>query len=276
LLSKEEVIHFFKSNKIFNKRKDVRVNKRFVAWKHRLFLVAIILCVLSLIAFYFTSPYSNLYYVSVAGNDRLDAKEIRDSANLSYEDKFMSIFNNEVKERVLSNPYIASAEVKKLDHNIIDIDVVEKKLYAYIEEAGTYKIYAENGELLDIGERTYLLTQLPLIAGFDEAKLKEISFAFSALNYDILNEISEIHSYPFSYDENNMEIIMRDGNYVFAGPYALKYLESYYEIISALNNKENGVCLYFDDVTQSGYQSSCPWQSRNLNMENQDGATDSQ
>ena len=70
---------------------------------------------------------------------------------------------------------------------------------------------------------------------------------------------SEVHSYPFSYDERMMEFIMRSGNYVYVSSYGLALLNNYHSIESSLSTEEDHVCIFLDEVTNSGYTSACPF-----------------
>ena len=73
------------------------------------------------------------------------------------------------------------------------------------------------------------------------------------------DEISEIHRYPFSYDENMLEVIMRDGNYLYLSYYSLSMLNEYYTIASGITVTEDKACIFLDEMTNSGYTSECPY-----------------
>ena len=77
----------------------------------------------------------------------------------------------------------------------------------------------------------------------------------------MIKQISEIHKYPVSYDDKQMEVIMKDGNYCFMSYLALDLLENYYAVSSSIDKTKGYACIYFDDFTNSAYASICPWQS---------------
>ena len=102
----------------------------------------------------------------------------------------------------------------------------------------------ENDDSIEIDiSNVYLSAYVPLIEGYSMEELANVKYYLLKLDDKLINEISEIHRYPFSYDANMMEVIMRDGNYVFVSPIGAKMLENYYDIISSLGLSNDEICI---------------------------------
>ena len=120
-----------------------------------------------------------------------------------------------------------------------------------------------NGDKVLIDDNNiYLIAKIPLLEGYNNDQINQILRGFKAIDYNTINEISEIHRYPFSYDENMMEVIMRDGNYCFVSWTGLEMLDKYYLIVSGIDTSTNKACIFLDELTNSGYIGICPWQEQ--------------
>jgi len=260
LLSKDTSKNLVDDNNLMNWRHDRRANSRFKMQKKHLFLLAIVLAFFTILLVYFYLPSSDVFHVSVSGNSLLESDYIKGLTNVSNEDKFLLINSSNIKSKVLESPYISEANVSKEEGNIINVEVVEKKINAYLLKDNKYYFWFSDDTYCEIDDaHKYLMSRLPFIEGFTDEQLSSLQIGFRDLSQEDINEISEIHSYPISYDDNYMEVIMRDGNYVFVDVYSLPYLQNYYRIWSGLSAEE-GLCLYLDDFTGKGYSGACPWQ----------------
>ena len=141
--------------------------------------------------------------------------------------------------------------------------IEEKELENKIELKASFCLgNCSNGVSMKIDDDSiYLIDNVPLIDGYSSDELKEISRGFRDTDPDVIKQISEIHKYPVSYDDKQMEVIMKDGNYCFMSFLALDLLENYYAVSSSIDKTKGYACIYFDDFTNSAYASICPWQS---------------
>ncbi|MBR3228339.1 MAG: FtsQ-type POTRA domain-containing protein [Erysipelotrichaceae bacterium] len=249
------------NNYLLNKRKDAHRKTVFTAIKNSCFLIGIFLGLICVITLYFVSDHSNIYHISVEGNVYLKDSDIIRLSGLDEGDKYLLTFPKSRERKLLSSPYIEEATVEMLDDRLVRITVKENKQVAYLFEDGESKILLANGERIVLDRSNYyLIEKLPLLEGYDKDGISEILRGFKQIEYETINEISEIHRYPFSYDENMMEVIMRDGNYCFLSWTGMKMLDEYYRIVSGIDTSLGNVCIYLDELTNSGYTSVCPWQ----------------
>lgn len=263
--NKQEILD---KNYVLNKFKDARKKDKFSKDKTLSFVFAIIFGLIVLAFIYFVSPYSKTYTVTVNGNNYLKEEIIIEEANLS--DYFLLTNPKSVIKRLEKNPLIDKANVNMLDGNIVAISVEEVKAIGYVYEDDTNKLVLINDERIEINkDNLYLINKVPLIEGFNKDELLKIEKGFNKIDYSLINEISEVHRYPISYDEEQMELVMRDGNFVFISSSDLDLLEYYYSISSSVDKTKGHVCVYMDGFTRSGRISACPWQiDNNEDIEN--------
>lgn len=268
MLLEEDKEAILRQNYYLNKYKDATIKARFLRDKHLVFLCAIFLNLLIFFFAYLHSSKSNLFKVTIWGNNLLKEEEIIKLSGVKEKAKFWFISTGKIKKRLLDCPLISAADIKKENNNILRIEIKERRLFGYFSEKGKTKLWVNGKQDVNLATNDlYLLSKIPLIVGFDELKLKGIEKHFEDLKDITINEISEIHHYPMTYDDNFLQVIMRDGNYVFLSPAALKYLNSYYNIASVLEKKTKQICLYFDEITKTGYSSACPWEKVKLKEE---------
>lgn len=256
-------------NYLINKHKNKKRKKVFKAIKNFCFLCGIILGLIVLICLYFVSDYSKIYHISVHGNIYLKDKDIIKISGIDSDDRFILLIPNIIESRLNNSPYIENAKVEKLDGNLIKITVNEYKQVAYFYENYETKLLLINNDRISLNEdNLYLINNVPLLEGYVSEQIDNILRGFKQIDYSVINEISEIHRYPFSYDENMLEVIMKDGNFCFLSWTGLSMLNDYYKINSAFDKSQGNVCIYLDELTKSGYASSCPWQDTNIPSDN--------
>lgn len=253
-------------NYLLRKRKDAHDSSIFKGLRNRYFLFGIFFGLIILIVLFFISDCSNVYHISVDGNIYLSDEDIIKLAGISEDSKYLLV-STTLKERNLTNSdFIEEAKVEKLDDRIIKITVSEVKQVGYISENSlNYILLIDGTKVLISDNNVYMTTKIPYIEGYSNEQLETILRGFKLIDADTINEISEIHRYPFSYDENMMEVIMRDGNFCFVSWTGLEMLDKYYSIVSGLDSSLGNVCIYLDELTNSGYVSTCPWQETNDN-----------
>ncbi len=257
MLEKEAIID---RNYLLNKRKDARVKKHFTAFKHRLFVVGIILGLLIIAIFYFLNDISRIYRISVFGNYYYDRHKIIALSGIEEDDIWLFSWPFIAEGKIKNDPLIKDVEVRLEDDLIVAIEVSEYKIIAYFNDLDAPYYVLENGDMIKADSANMdFLSEVPLIEGYSKEELRDLAPYFNELDKGIIAQISEIHRYPVSYDEKMMEVIMKDGNYVFVSPAGLNLLKQYFNVLSSIGETEGNFCLYFDDVTSSGYKSSCPW-----------------
>lgn len=255
---KKEILN---KNYFLNSRKDAVKKTKFVKSKHRFFLLGIALGLILIIGAYFISDYSNIYHVVIEGNVYYTDEEVRAISGISDDDKFLLVDKKNVKQQLENDTLIKNATIEKLDDKVIRITVEEYKIIGYVFEDETTKLVLINDDRIDITkDNMRLINQVPLIAGYDKEGLSSIEKGFENISIELISEISEIHHYSFSYDENMMELIMHDGNYCFVSSIGLHMLSQYYNVISNLEVGDEKQCLYVDEVTNTYQNRACPWE----------------
>lgn len=257
-------------NYLMNKRNDARLRSKFYAVKHRLFVVGIIMGLAIIIAFYLLSGYSKVYKVVVEGNVYYTDKQIVKLSGINEDSFHLFTFPFIVENRVKDDILIDSVKAKIKDNRIINIEVKEKKIVGYINSSDGVFYVLDDGTRMEMDkDNSHWINRVPLIEGYTDEQLDNIISGFKDIDIDLLNQISEIHRYPFTYDDNMLEVVMRDGNYVFISSFGLDLLNQYYSIVSGIGSRDESHCIYLDEVTNSGYSSSCPWNIETIENENE-------
>ena len=255
----EKKENILEDNYYLKKRKKARLKTRFLAIKNRLFILGIVFGILITAVLYLMLPSSEVFKVVVKGNEYLKDDYYINLSKIKDGDKFLLVNLNKVKNQISSSSIVDSVTVKRNNYNLIEINVKEKEIIGYTYEVEP-KILLSDGSTINL-ENDYLnvIASVPLIEGYDEEGLKMIAIGFKKLDQKMIDEISEIHRYPFSYDENMLEVIMRDGNYFYLSYYSLSMLNEYYTIASGITVTEDKACIFLDEMTNSGYTSECPY-----------------
>ena len=264
LEDKQEILN---KNYFLNKRKDAHKKNKFLKVKNRLFLLGIFLGIIIIALIYFISPYSNIYHISVFDNIYYSDDEIRDIAKIDDKDKYLLVNLSSLSRRLKADPLIENVDIYKKDNNLIEIHVKEKKIIGYIYEEGNAYILLEDDTRIPLTQDNMrFIYDVPLIEGYSKEELLSLEKGFGDVEVDVIKEISEIHKYPFSYDEKMMEVIMKDGNYIFVSSIGLDllHLSSYYTAISKLELGGKKACIYLDEVTETLQYRKCPWEPEEI------------
>ena len=242
--------------------KNEKIKKQIIKFnrsKRFCFVLAIIICLGIIIGSYFLLPVSNVFSIAVSGNVYLQDKDIIKQSGITNETKFLLVNPIKVKEKILENKIIKDCEVKLSDNKLISIEVKENKIIGYMFIENECVLVLENNIRIPLdNENLYLINYVPLLEGFSNEDIILIGKNLKNIDYKIINEISEMHNYK-DLKYQNVQIIMRDGNNIFASVYGLNILNSYYNIESSYASDEKH-CIYFEDISQNAYVSACPWQ----------------
>lgn len=253
--SKEILQENYFLNKVHDGRKKIKFDKD----GSKVLVFAYIVSLVVITYLYLISPFSKTINVTINGNVYLKKDAILSKANIN--EHFLLTMPSKIKERLENDPLIEEVTITMLDERNVVLDIKEVKEIGYIFEDNKSLLLLVNDDRVELTkDNMYLINKVPLIEGYSKDELKKIEKGFEAVDYKTINEISEIHKYPVSYDNEQMEVIMRDGNYCFLSSSSLKLLENYYSISSAIDREEGYACAYFDDLTNSAYISTCPWQ----------------
>ncbi len=255
MLGKEEIL---KKNVLLDLRKKHKDQSRFDRAKNRSFLFSIVLGLLIIGIIYFISPVSDIYRIAVRGNRYLKEEDIIAFSGLSTKDKFLLVWPGIYEKKIATDPLIESAKITKKDGRLIDIEVKEKKMLAYLRSNEGYFVLLEDNDQLNTERYPYVIGHVPYLDGFDEEEIGLITKNLRDCDQGTIDEISEIRPYP-DLKYQNVELVMRDGNYIFTSVYGLPILNHYHDIKSSYV-KDTQICYYFEDISGNAYSSACPWE----------------
>jgi cell division septal protein FtsQ len=109
------------------------------------------------------SPYFNIEEIYIQGNSRISQEEILSRLQVS-EGSHLLLFNTRAaRKRVLENTYIGEVEFERILPGRLRVVVTERRLTAFVENAGGYLFLDDNGRVLDI--RDYITDSLPMLEG---------------------------------------------------------------------------------------------------------------
>lgn len=242
-----------------SKRKQDKIDSQNMKSKIKRVLLIVFLCTIVGLVIYFASDVSNIKKIEVEGNIYLKDEDIIKLSEIDTNSKFLLTFENNVNNKIKKHELIDSCSVEKLDDCFIRITVVEKKIIGYtFEDNNNVLILDDNSRLLLDKSNLYLIEKVPLIYGFSKEDIVLIIKELIDVDYKMINEISEMHYYP-DLKYQSVQLIMRDGNYIFTSAYGLDLLNKYYDIDSSVDTQRNN-CYYFEDISGNAFMSACPWE----------------
>ena len=248
-----------KKNRLFSIRRNRKEKTAYEKARTFCFFLSVFLCLVLIGLVYFLSDISNVYRIAVEGNVYLSNEDIIEASGLSDRSKYLLVLPPRIERRLTQNSLIESADVKLLEGRLVKISVSEKKIVGYAPENGLNVLILADGERIGISkDNMYLITSGPIIEGFAEEELNTLAKQLGKCQLKIIKEISEIHNYP-ALKYQNVELIMRDGNYVFTSVYGMDILDHYFDIESSFISTERH-CYYFEDISGNAYISACPWE----------------
>lgn len=222
------------------------------------FLFAIISGFLLITLIYLSSDISNIYHISVMNNHYLNKEDIISLSGLKLDDKYYMFLPSSIETKINESDFIESCKVERKNKNLVVITVNEKKIIGYsFKEDKNIFVFEDDSKTEVNKDNLYVIAKVPLISGFSDEEIVLLEKNLSECDYSILNEVSDIINYP-SLKYQNVEIIMRDGNYIFTSPYGLKVLNKYYSIEGSYK-QDKQICYYYEDISGNAYTSACPW-----------------
>lgn len=244
---------------LFEERAAESDNETFAQIRRGIFLRAVFLSVLLLVLLYLFSPDSRVKTVAVQGNNYLTGPYIESLSGVSVNDLLFMQFPDVIAGKIKKDPMIADASVHLLRNNLVEIVVTEKQPigYRYDEEEPT--ILFTDGSICNLkSEYMRILSRIPYITGFnEETQTHLLTTGFQSVNPEVIESIAEVIQYPLSYDDEAVEIRMRDGGVFFGNYFSLALINNYETISALMTNKD--LCVYADNATTVAAARACPW-----------------
>ncbi len=223
-----------------------------------LFVIAVSVSLFLIMLCYLILPTSKVKAVSVTGNNYLDSSYVQNISGISTKSVYYLTFPNKTASAVKADPMVEDASVRMLRNNIVSINVTEKKPVGYRYDDDQPVILFADGTECDLtSDYMALLSRIPYITGFNEEQQTHLlTKALGDLTIDVIDDIAQISQYAMSYDDEVVEVEMRDGGIFFGSFYSLYLLNEYTTISSRRTNKD--YCIY---GYQNGVYSNrvCPW-----------------
>ncbi len=243
---------------LLQKREIERDNTSFLKSQPVIFICAVILAIGIMIAAYFMSSASMVQSISVTGCNYLSRTYVQMISGVTLNSRYYTTLPTTVANKLKNDPMISNARVEMRNSNVIELVIEERQPVGYRYEDDTAYIIMSDGSKTELtSDYMSIISRVPYIVGFtDDNQTHLLTKALGELNQTMIEEIAQINQYSLNYDDQALEIQMRDGTYFFASYYNLDALNNYHELYSKMTEKGN--CLYATEG-QVVYYSACPW-----------------
>ena len=181
--------------------------------------------------------------INVKGITFLRENEVLKEGNIDLDTSIFKILTSSLKKKLQNIPLVKDVNIKLNLYGEITIDIKENKIL-FLNSLDN-KIVLEDGKTIDNDN----YQGVPILVNYVKSEAYE-SFikAFSKVDKDVINMISEIEYYPDEYngvilDEERFLLRMNDGNLVFINNVNIEKLNKYQSIYASVGS---GGVLYLD------------------------------
>ena len=219
------------------KKIKIKVKKKKINLKKILVLLLGLYLLYFLVSSILKMPIKNIY---VTGNNYLSDKEVLELAGIKDYPSYFLTTKRKMTKELLKNKNIKEVKIEKKFFWKVYLNISEYKVLALDKVTG--KIILENGKK---EENTYNIRDIPILLNeIDEKEYTKFIKAFSKVDSDILNQISEIEYAPSNVDNKRFILYMNDTNYVYISLDKIDKLNEYNKIKNDLEGKKG--ILYLD------------------------------
>mgnify|MGYP000721542010 FL=1 len=181
-------------------KKQRKRDKRLKRIKFFLKLILLIGVISGIIAFATCSPIFNIQNVEVTNNKQLSPETIISLSELSVGQNIFKFWKNDVENKIKSNAYIESVELKRVFPNKLEINIQEREPKFSVPVLGEYAYINTQGYILEITQNQL---NLPIITGIS-TKEEEIKPG-NRLNNKDLTELEIILKIISAMKENQLD-----------------------------------------------------------------------
>ncbi|MBR4454865.1 MAG: FtsQ-type POTRA domain-containing protein [Solobacterium sp.] len=244
---------------VFEEHAAADDNKAFARVRKRLFYGAVGLSSAILILLYLLSPSSRVKSISVTGNDYLSRAYVEQLSGIHVNDLFYAQFPVAIAAKIQKDPMISEADVRLMHDNLIEIRITEKQPIGCRYDSDEPTLLLTDGSICKLtSDYMRILSRIPFITGFNEENATHLLITgFRDVNRDVIESMAEVIQYPLSYDDEAVEIRMRDGGVFFGSYFSLGLINNYETISALMTNKD--LCVYADNSTSVAAARACPW-----------------
>lgn len=181
-------------------KKQRKRDKRLKRIKFFLKLILLIGVISGIIAFATCSPIFNIQNIEVTNNKQLSPETIISLSELSIGQNIFKFWENDVENKIKSNAYIESVELKRVFPNKLQINIQEREPKFSVPVLGEYAYINTQGYILEITQNQL---NLPIITGIS-TKEEEIKPG-NRLNNKDLTELEIILKIISAMKENQLD-----------------------------------------------------------------------
>lgn len=181
-------------------KKQRKRDKRLKRIKFFLKLILLIGVISGIIAFATCSPIFNIQNIEVTNNKQLTPETIISLSELSVGQNIFKFWKNDVENKIKSNAYIESVELKRVFPNKLQINIQEREPKFSVPVLGEYAYINTQGYILEITQNQL---NLPIITGIS-TKEEEIKPG-NRLNNKDLTELEIILKIISAMKENQLD-----------------------------------------------------------------------
>ena len=181
-------------------KKQRKRDKRLKRIKFFLKLILLIGVISGIIAFATCSPIFNIQNIEVINNKQLSPETIISLSELSIGQNIFKFWENDVENKIKSNAYIVSVELKRVFPNKLQINIQEREPKFSVPVLGEYAYINTQGYILEITQNQL---NLPIITGIS-TKEEEIKPG-NRLNNKDLTELEIILKIISAMKENQLD-----------------------------------------------------------------------
>ena len=181
--------------------------------------------------------------INVKGITFLRENEVLKQGNIDLDTSIFKILTSSLKKKLQNIPLVKDVNIKLNLYGEITIDIKENKIL-FLNSLDN-KIVLEDGKTIDNDN----YQGVPILVNYVKSEAYEAFIkAFSKVDKDVINMISEIEYSPDEYngvilDEERFLLRMNDGNLVFINNVNIEKLNKYQSIYASVGS---GGVLYLD------------------------------
>lgn len=116
------------------------------------------------IVYLLLSPVFNIKSLEVVNNNHVSTQEITSASQIQVDENMFKYSNKEIRQKLLSNPYIESVKIKRnIFTKKVKIDVVERTATLMLEYGNSYVYIDNQGYILEISQTKL---NAPILKGY--------------------------------------------------------------------------------------------------------------
>ncbi|GIO21879.1 cell division protein FtsQ/DivIB [Oceanobacillus sp. J11TS1] len=219
------------------KLKQARKKK---ANRRLIFYLSIFFLLIAIIV-YLQSPWSEIRSIEVSGNVFLTDEYIIDASGLKEGSNIWSMNKSSVVEQIEKDSVIEKASISRDFPRTVHIDVEEKSVLGYVKEGKDNYPVLSDGQIIQKNAKDFT-SNAPLMIGFNEEQLTELTAEMMDIRPSIFNMISEIEWNDSDQEEMHITLYMSDGFLVKGkAEQIFDKLDYYPSIVSQLDAEDSGI-----------------------------------